>query len=264
MRASERYFLSYDREQREQYYAANANLRQTRAIARQCYTKVMILFRRKNIHVYELLSGLFVMTLIVSNIASIKIVSVGPFVFDAGTILFPLAYIIGDVVTEVYGYRKMRSLIYTGVFTLLLAMLTLWIVQYLPGASDWRNQAAYDSTLGVVWRIVGASIIALFIGEMMNAYVMATMKVSTKGKALWRRMISSSAVGSALDTAVFSLIAFAGVLDWGVMGQLILTVFLIKILTEIAVSPLTIRLIAYVKRHEGIDTYEKPAAYLVN
>ena len=264
MRASEGYFLSYDREQREQYYAANANLRQTRAIARQCYTKVMILFRRKNIHVYELLSGLFVMTLIVSNIASIKIVSVGPFVFDAGTILFPLAYIIGDIVTEVYGYRKMRSLIYTGVFTLLLAMLTFWIVQYLPGASDWRNQAAYDSTLGVVWRIVGASIIALFIGEMMNAYVMATMKVSTKGKALWRRMISSSAVGSALDTAVFSLIAFAGVLDWGVMGQLILTVFLIKILTEIAVSPLTIRLIAYVKRHEGIDTYEKPAAYLVN
>ena len=264
MRASEGYFLSYDREQREQYYAANANLRQTRAIARRCYTKVMILFRRKNIHVYELLSGLFVMTLIVSNIASIKIVSVGPFVFDAGTILFPLAYIIGDIVTEVYGYRKMRSLIYTGVFTLLLAMLTFWIVQYLPGASDWHNQAAYDSILGVVWRIVGASIIALFIGEMMNAYVMATMKVSTKGKALWRRMISSSAVGSALDTAVFSLIAFAGVLDWGVMGQLILTVVLIKILTEIAVSPLTIRLIAYVKRHEGIDTYEKPAAYLVN
>ncbi len=264
MRASEGYFHSYDREQRGQYYAANANLRQTRAIARQCYTKVMILFRRKNIHVYELLSGLFVMTLIVSNIASIKIVSVGPFVFDAGTILFPLAYIIGDIVTEVYGYRKMRSLIYTGVFTLLLAMLMFWIVQYLPGASDWHNQAAYDSTLGVVWRIVGASIIALFIGEMMNAYVMATMKVSTKGKALWRRMISSSAVGSALDTVVFSLIAFAGVLDWGVMGQLILTVFLIKILTEVAVSPLTIRLIAYVKRHEGIDTYEKPAAYLVN
>ncbi|OYX36531.1 hypothetical protein B7Z00_04635, partial [Candidatus Saccharibacteria bacterium 32-50-10] len=193
----------------------------------------MILFRRKNIHVYELLSGLFVMTLIVSNIASVKIVSVGPFVFDAGTILFPLAYIIGDIVTEVYGYRKMRSLIYTGVFTLLLAMVTFWIVQNLPGASDWHNQAAYDAILGVVWRIVAASIVALFIGEMMNAYVMATMKVSTKGKALWRRMISSSAVGSAVDTVVFSLIAFAGVLEWGVIGQLMLTVFGIKLATEI-------------------------------
>lgn len=224
----------------------------------------MILFRRKNIHVYELLAGLFVMTLIVSNIASVKIVSVGPFVFDAGTILFPLAYIIGDIVTEVYGYRKMRSLIYTGIITLLVAMLTFWIVQNLPGASDWHNQAAYDTILGVVWRIVAASVIALFIGEMMNAYVMATLKVSTKGKALWRRMISSSAVGSAVDTIVFSLIAFAGVLDWGVMGQLMLTVFSIKLATEIIVSPLTMRLIAYVKRHEGIDTFEKPAPYFVN
>lgn len=215
-------------------------------------------------HVYELLVGLFVMTLIVSNIASTKIVAVGPLVFDAGTILFPLAYIVGDVVTEVYGYRKMRSLIYVGIITLLLTMTTFWIVQLLPGASDWPNQAAYDSILGVVWRIVFASIAALFLGEIMNAYVMGNMKIAQKGKGLWYRMIGSSAVGSFIDTLVFSLLAFLGTMPWGVLVQLMVTVFLIKIATEILVSPLTLQVIRFIKKHEKLDTYEKPATYLVS
>ncbi len=213
---------------------------------------------------YELLAGLFVMTLIVSNIASTKIVHVGPLVFDAGTVLFPLAYIIGDIATEVYGYRKMRSLIYVGVITLLLTMTTFWIVQYLPADSSWQNQAAYDTILGVVWRIVFASITALFIGEIMNAYVMANMKIATKGKGLWYRMIGSSAVGSLLDTVIFSLLAFAGTMPWDVLVQLMVTVFCIKIVTEICVSPLTLHVIKFVKKHDKLDTYEKPATYLVN
>lgn len=224
----------------------------------------MIFGRTKQIHVYEMLAGLFVMTLIVSNIASTKIIAVGPLVFDAGTILFPLAYIIGDVVTEVYGYRKMRSLIYVGVTTLLLTMLTFWLVQLMPASSDWPNQVAYDSILGVVWRIVFASIIALFLGEIMNAYVMAKMKVTTKGKGLWYRMIGSSGVGSLIDTVVFSVLAFAGTMSGDILLQLIITVFLIKMATEIAISPLTMRVIERIKRHEKLDTYEKPATYLVN
>lgn len=222
------------------------------------------LFQKKQLHIYEMLAGLFVMTLIVSNIASIKVVAIGPLVFDAGTILFPLSYIVGDIVTEVYGYRKMRSLLYVGVVSLILTMTTFWVVQILPASPDWPNQVAYESILGVVWRIVLASVTALFLGEIMNAYVMARMKVRSKGKNLWVRMISSSVVGSAIDTVVFSTVAFLGTMSFGALAQLMITVFLIKITTEVIVSPLTIKTINIVKRREKIDTYEQPATYLVN
>lgn len=224
----------------------------------------MIRLKKKQIRVYELLAGLFVMTLIVSNIASTKIVAVGPLVFDAGTILFPLAYIVGDIVTEVYGYRKMRSLLYVGITTLLLTMLTFWIVQQLPAASDWHNQAAYDATLGVVWRIVFASCAAIFVGELMNSYLLAYLKIKTNGKQLWYRLVGSSAVGSLVDTALFSLLAFAGTMSGDAMLSLIATVFGIKMATEIILSPLTMKVIDRVKRHEQIDTYEKPASYLID
>ncbi len=222
------------------------------------------LFQKKQLHIYEMLAGLFVMTLIVSNIASIKVVAIGPLVFDAGTILFPLSYIVGDIVTEVYGYRKMRSLLYVGVVSLILTMTTFWVVQILPASPDWPNQVAYESILGVVWRIVLASVTALFLGEIMNAYVMARMKVRSKGKNLWVRMISSSVVGSAIDTVVFSTVAFLGTMSFGALAQLMITVFLIKITTEVIVSPLTIKIINIIKRREKIDTYEQPATYLVN
>jgi hypothetical protein len=222
------------------------------------------LFQKKQLHIYEMLAGLFVMTLIVSNIASIKVVAIGPLVFDAGTILFPLSYIVGDIVTEVYGYRKMRSLLYVGVVSLVLTMTTFWVVQILPASPDWPNQVAYESILGVVWRIVLASVTALFLGEIMNAYVMARMKVRSKGKNLWVRMISSSVVGSAIDTVVFSTVAFLGTMPFDALAQLMITVFLIKITTEVIVSPLTIKIINIVKRREKIDTYEQPATYLVN
>ena len=222
------------------------------------------LFQKKQLHIYEMLAGLFVMTLIVSNIASVKVVAIGPLVFDAGTILFPLSYIVGDIVTEVYGYRKMRSLLYVGVVSLILTMTTFWVVQILPASPDWPNQVAYESILGVVWRIVLASVTALFLGEIMNAYVMARMKVRSKGKNLWARMISSSVVGSAIDTVVFSTVAFLGTMSFGALAQLMATVFLIKITTEVIVSPLTIKIINIVKRREKIDTYEQPATYLVN
>lgn len=224
----------------------------------------MIRLRKKQIRVYELLAGLFVMTLIVSNIASTKIVAVGPLVFDAGTVLFPLAYIVGDIVTEVYGYRKMRSLLYVGITTLLLTMLTFWVVQLLPAASDWHNQAAYDATLGVVWRIVFASCAAIFVGELINSYLLAHLKIKTKGKMLWHRLVGSSAVGSIVDTTLFSLLAFAGTMSGNAMISLIVTVFGIKMATEIIISPLTMKVIERVKRHEQIDTYEKPASYLID
>lgn len=219
---------------------------------------------KKQLYTYELLAGLFITTLIVSNIASVKMLSVGPLVFDAGTILFPLAYIVGDIVTEVYGYRKMRSLLYASIAMLLLATTTFWLVGLMPAQADWHNQMAYDSILGVVWRIVFASITAIFVGELINAYVLAKMKIKTKGKMLWHRIVGSSAVGSFFDTTVFSVLAFTGTMSGSTMMQLIATVFAIKIITEIVVSPLTVAVIKYIKRHEKIDSFEAPASRLVN
>ena len=211
---------------------------------------------------YDIFAVLFVTTLLVSNIVSVKIVSVGWLTFDAGTVLFPLAYIVGDIITEVYGYRRMRRLIYNGVAALALMTLTFWVVQLLPADSSWTGQTAFESTL--VWRLAIGSVVALFVGEIMNAYVMGRMKVASRGRGLWWRMIGSSAAGSALDTVIFSTIAFAGTMPMASFWQLIITVFLIKMVVEIMVSPLTMRLIARVKKYEKLDTFEQPAKYLVN
>ena len=213
---------------------------------------------------YDIFAVLFVTTLLVSNIVSVKIVSVGWLTFDAGTVLFPLAYIVGDIITEIYGYRRTRRLIYSGVAALMLMTLTFWVVQLLPADSSWTGQAAFESTLGVVWRLAIGSVVALFVGEIMNAYVMGRMKVASRGRGLWRRMIGSSLAGNALDTVIFSTIAFAGTMPMTSFWQLIVTVFLIKMTVEIMVSPLTIHLITRVKKHEKLDTFEQPAKYLVN
>ena len=210
---------------------------------------------------YEWLALAFLTTLLVSNIASIKIVSIGGLVFDAGTILFPLAYIIGDVITEVYGFSRMRSLLAKGVVMLLSMSLVFLIVELLTPAADWGMQMQYSQILGVVWRIVFASIVAIFVGELMNAYMMAKLKISSKGKNLWARLISSSAVGGAVDTVIFSVIAFAGTMTLGVLVQLIISVYVIKMLVEIAVSPITMYIIKRIKNSENIDVFEEPALF---
>lgn len=222
------------------------------------------MIKKQHYSLYDIFTVLFVTTLLVSNIVSVKIVSVGWLTFDAGTVLFPLAYIVGDIITEVYGYRRMRRLIYNGVAAMMLMTLTFWVVQLLPADSSWTGQAAFESTLGVVWRLAIGSVVALFVGEIMNAYVMGRMKVASRGRGLWRRMVSSSLAGNALDTVIFSTIAFAGTMPMTSFWQLIITVFLIKMAVEIMVSPLTMRLIARVKKHEKLDTFEQPAKYLVN
>jgi uncharacterized integral membrane protein (TIGR00697 family) len=137
--------------------------------------------------------------------------------------------------------------------------VTFWVVQVLPAASDWSNQGAFDTILGVIWRIVFASIVALFIGDFMNSYVLAKLKIKTEGRQLWARVVGSTAIGSLIDTVIFSLIAFAGTMSGSTMLQLIATVYFIKIATEIIVSPLTLAVINRIKRTENIDTYEDPS-----
>lgn len=215
-------------------------------------------------HIYEGLVALFITTLIVSNIASVKIVQTGPLVFDAGTILFPLAYIIGGMITEIYGFRKMRSILYIGIGMLLLTTVTFWSVGLMPAAADWPNQPAYDAILGVVWRIVTASIVAIFVGEFINGFILGKLKVRFKGRLLWHRIIGSSAVGSYVDTVVFSVIAFGGTMPTSALLSLIFTVYAIKIGTEILLSPLTMRAILAIKQTDKTDVYEDPRLSLTD
>jgi uncharacterized integral membrane protein (TIGR00697 family) len=207
----------------------------------------------------DIFIALFIVTLIVSNIVSIKIVGFGPIVFDAGTILFPLAYILGDVITEVYGFKRMRRILVLGISTLLITSLTFWIVGAMPAIAEWGSQDAYDATLGVVWRIVAASISAIFIGELLNAYVLAKLKIHFKGRHLWGRIVGSSVVGNAADTLIFSTIAFAGTMSFGNFMSLVITVYLIKMAIEIIVSPITMLVIKRIKKAENLDSYEDPA-----
>lgn len=207
----------------------------------------------------DIFIALFIVTLIVSNIVSIKIVGFGPIVFDAGTILFPLAYILGDVITEVYGFKRMRRILTLGISTLLITSLTFWVVGAMPAIAEWGNQDAYDATLGVVWRIVVASITAIFVGELLNAYVLAKLKIRFQGKHLWGRIVGSSVVGNAADTLIFSTIAFAGTVNLESFISLVLTVYLIKMVIEIVISPVTMYVIKRVKKAETSDSYEEPA-----
>lgn len=208
---------------------------------------------------FDIIAALFIATLLLSNIASVKQVQIGPAVFDAGTVLFPLAYIIGDIVTEVYGFRRMRRLLVTGCGMLVLMSLTFWVVGMLPPPASWGAQSSYDQILGVVWRISAASIIAIFVGELLNSYVLSILKIRLNGRKLWGRIVGSTMIGAAVDTLVFSVLAFAGTVPGGVLLQLMATVYVIKIATEIIVSPLTVRLIYWIKQRDGVDVYEAPA-----
>ncbi len=211
----------------------------------------------KSFKYYDVIVAMFVTVLIVSNIVSTKLIGSGPLLFDAGTILFPFAYIIGDVLTEVYGYKRARRTIWLGFYSLLVLSVTLLLVQALPAASGWENQAAYESILGFVPRIALASLCGYIVGEFANSFVLAKLKVRTAGKLLWLRTITSTVVGSALDTIVFSVIAFGGMLTSSELLRLVATVYGIKIAVEIVCTPVTYVVVGYLKKAEGADVYDR-------
>ncbi|MFA5947970.1 MAG: queuosine precursor transporter, partial [Candidatus Gracilibacteria bacterium] len=160
----------------------------------------------------SVIAVMFVSVLLISNVASSKILVLGPFEFDGGTILFPLSYIFGDILTEVYGYTRVRKVIWMGFFMNILMALCLMAVLALPASPQWENQAAFEAILGWTPRIVAASVVAYFVGEFLNSYVLAKIKVWMKGRFLFVRTISSTIVGEAFDTCIFVMIAFYGVL----------------------------------------------------
>lgn len=204
----------------------------------------------------DLITALFVTVLLTSNIASTKFVELGPFTFDGGTILFPISYIFGDVLTEVYGYRRSRRVIWIGFGCSALMVLVLSIVGALPPAPGWENQAAYEAILGTTPRIVLGSLVAYFAGEFSNSYILARMKVWSGGRWLWTRTIGSTVVGQAVDTALFVTIAFAGAIPWPLFWSTIVSNYLFKVGLEAAMTPVTYRVTGFLKRTENVDVYD--------
>ncbi|MGM0366576.1 MAG: queuosine precursor transporter [Actinomycetota bacterium] len=211
---------------------------------------------KNNYKYFDLLVGLFVAVLLISNIASTKIVQMWRFTFDGGTILFPLSYIFGDVLTEVYGYNKSRRVIWIGFFCAVLMSFNLALIGSLRAAEGWGLQEAYMAILGQTPRIVTASLIAYFFGAFSNSYVMAKMKLLTGGRWLFARTIGSTIVGQALDTVVFVLIAFSGLYSWPLIGSIIISNYVFKVGVEVLFTPATYKVVHFLKREEGIDYYD--------
>lgn len=223
---------------------------------------------------FDLVMALFVTVLIVSNIASsAKIIDWGvsiatiPLAFDAGTILFPVSYIFGDVLTEVYGFKRSRRVIWTGFACLALSALILWLVRLIPGEATWESyagQTAYDAILGgmVTGGIVAASLVAYLAGEFMNSVVLAKMKVATQGRWLWMRTIGSTLVGEAVDSLVFIGIAsLAGVFPWSLFWTLVVTNYIFKCSIEILMTPATYWVVGKLKHAEQEDYYDRDTKF---
>jgi uncharacterized integral membrane protein (TIGR00697 family) len=226
-------------------------------------------FENRPFRYLDAITALFITVLIVSNIASsAKIVDWGfsiagiPMAFDAGTLLFPVSYIFGDILTEVYGYRRSRRVIWMGFFCLGLSALVLWIVRILPAEATWQGyagQAAYDAILGGMSTggIVLASLLAYLIGEFTNSVVLAKMKVATKGSWLWMRTIGSTLVGEGIDTLVFIAIASVfRVFPWELFWTLVVTNYLFKVGIETLMTPITYLVVGGLKRSEREDFFD--------
>ncbi len=209
-------------------------------------------------------TGLFIACLVSANIISVKLIAVGNWFVPAGVIIFPLSYVLGDVLTEVYGFKSARRVIWLGFLCNLVVVGAIWVAGLWPAAPFWQDQPAWNAILGFAPRLLMASFIAYLIGEFANSFVLARMKIATEGRWLWTRTIGSTIVGEGLDSLVFITLAFANLPNLGLPGPpnfdlttAILTQWTIKVLYEIAATPLTYLVVGYLKRTEGIDVYDR-------
>lgn len=205
--------------------------------------------------------ALFVTCLIISNVIAVKLAMVQGLVLPAGLIIFPVSYLLADVLTEVYGYRAARRVLWLGFFCNLLAVAAIWIGGLLPAAPFWGGQAAYDRILGATPRILLASFAAYLVGEFANTMIMSRLKVAMAGRHLWARAIASTLVGQGLDSLVFITIAFSGMMPLPILLGAIVTQWLIKSAYEALATPLTYAMVGFLKRREGIDTYDRGISF---
>lgn len=207
---------------------------------------------------YPALVAIFVGLLLISNIGAVKLIEVGPIITDGGAFLFPLVYVVGDVLAEVYGWKAARRAIVLAFAMSILAAITFYLVQISPPAEAWENQGAFEAVLGFVPRIVAASVLGFLVGQMLNAYVLVWIKKRTREGRLWARLLGSTVVGEFADTVVFCTIAFYGVITGGDFLTYVLFGFLYKTAVEVILLPVTYRVIAFVKRRE--PSYELATA----
>lgn len=210
----------------------------------------------KNYKYYSVITGLFTACLLISNTLDTKIFMFSSLALPAGIILFPLAYLFGDVLTEVYGYSSSRKVIWTGFFSLLLMIVFYEIARNLTPAPFWKNQSSFDTIFSHVPRIVIASISAYFIGEFCNSFVLAKLKIKQSGSKMWLRFIASTIVGQAVDTTVFVLIAFYGSMIFSEMIQVIISAWLFKVIWEVIALPITLPIVKWLKKVENEDYFD--------
>ena len=206
---------------------------------------------------YDLVMALFVTILLCSNvIGAAKVCTVWGFTFGAGVLFFPISYIFNDVLTEVYGYARARKVVWAGFGAIIFASFMSWVVVTLPPAIGWNEQRAYETVFGQTPRIVFASLTAFFAGEFANSYVLAKMKILTSGKHLWSRTIGSTIVGEGVDSLVFYPLAFLGVWEQKLVVTVMISNYIIKVLWEAVVTPVTYQVVGFLKRAEQEDYYD--------
>jgi hypothetical protein len=216
------------------------------------------------------ISAVFVTSLIVSNIIAVKLISVGPFILPAAILIFPVSYIFGDILTEVYGYARARRVIWIGFGCNLLAVFVIWISVELPPAPFWRmgslespqtSQQAYRALFGVTPRILAASFLAYLVGEFLNSFVLAKMKIATQGRHLWMRTIGSTLVGQLADSGFFIFLAFYGTIPIDALGRVVINQWLVKSAYETLLTPLTYLVVNYLKRVEQEDYFDRKTQF---
>ena len=201
-----------------------------------------------------IIAAIFVTCLITANTIAVKVISLGPFILPAAIVIFPLSYIFGDILTEVYGYRWARRVIWLGFFCNLLFVLFAWVGQILPPAPFWKGQEAYESILGYTPRLLAASFVGYLVGEFANSFVLAKMKILTRGRWLWSRTIGSTIVGQGLDSLIFITLAFIGTPSFVII--MVLYHWLAKTVIEAMATPFTYAMVNFLKKKEAIDTYD--------
>jgi len=207
-------------------------------------------------HWFVFVVAIFITCLVTANIISVKLINVFGLVLPAGVLIFPISYITGDILTEVYGYAQARRVIWLGFFCNFIVVVAIWLGKVMPPASFWDAQLAYERILGFTPRLLAASFLAYLVGEFLNAFVMAKMKIATKGRWLWTRTIGSTLVGQGLDSMVFITLAFVGTIPSRALFLAITTQWMVKVAYEAAATPLTYISVRFLKRHEGMDVYD--------
>jgi len=213
---------------------------------------------RRHFRYFDYVMAAFVAILLLSNlIGAAKLATLGGWTFGAGIMFFPISYVIGDVLTEVYGYANARRCVWAGFAALLFMAFMSWAVVALPPAAGWDGQSAYENVFGSTWRIVAASVLAFWAGEFVNSFVLAKMKILSAGKHLWMRTIGSTVFGQAVDSVIFYPIAFLGIWSQQQVLTVMITNWALKVAWEALLTPVTYAVVGWLKRREGVEVFDQ-------